>query len=600
MANKPQINYLARDFESIKASLVQYAKRFYSNEYNDFTEASFGSFLLDAVAYIGDVTSFQLDYQSNENMLMSAINRDNILKMARQLGYKEPLSPSVSGFVDIYLDVPTVIGNSGPDNDYLPILKKGTSFSSTEGSVFILAEDVDFSLSDTEFVVSTVNSSTGIPTKYAAKRSAPVVSGMVETKSFAVADRTNLDTFYELEVDQPNLIEIISVVDLEGNIYYEVDSLSQNVVYRGYINENSTASNTLKILKPIVAPRRFTTDVRDDGTFLVFGNGKEDVGSALNSVENPTQVILQQYGKDYISSGILDPTVLNGNDKFGIGPSNTVLTITYRYNTTATLSAGANSLNQVENASFSFSVDATSESSKNEVIVSLEVENPERIAGDRATLTDEELRQAAMGVYASQNRIVTLQDYQSFTYRMPAEFGTIKKAVALRDDMSPRRSINLYVTSADSLNNFVPTSQAQKDNLKTWLSRYKTISDSVDILDGKVVNFGMRFSFITNPNFNLMDARIAAEDRARFYFERRKYNFGESINVAALTKLINDTEQVDDVLSVQFYNVYGGVYSDIEYEIKPNTTADGRFVIIPANYVFEIKFLGTNITGEAI
>ena len=56
MANKPEINYLSRDFGEIKESLVQYAKRFYPNVYQDFSEASFGSFLLDAVAYLGDVT----------------------------------------------------------------------------------------------------------------------------------------------------------------------------------------------------------------------------------------------------------------------------------------------------------------------------------------------------------------------------------------------------------------------------------------------------------------------------------------------------------------------------------------------------------------
>ena len=122
MANKPEINYLARDFESIKGTLVQYAKRFYPNEYNDFTEASFGSFLLDAVAYIGDVASFQLDYQANENMIDSAINRDNIIRLARQLGYKEPLSPNVTGFVTIYMNIPGTSTNTGPQTDYLPIL----------------------------------------------------------------------------------------------------------------------------------------------------------------------------------------------------------------------------------------------------------------------------------------------------------------------------------------------------------------------------------------------------------------------------------------------------------------------------------------------
>ena len=109
--NKPQINYLARDFDAIKDELVTYAKRFYPRQYSDFTDASFGSFILDAVAYLGDVMSFQLDYQSNENNLSTAINRDNIVALARQMGYSDPLSPNVTGVVTIYLNIPSADGS---------------------------------------------------------------------------------------------------------------------------------------------------------------------------------------------------------------------------------------------------------------------------------------------------------------------------------------------------------------------------------------------------------------------------------------------------------------------------------------------------------
>jgi hypothetical protein len=600
MTNRPEINYLARDFESIKDSLVQYAKRFYPNEYNDFSEASFGSFLLDAVAYIGDVTSFQLDYQANENMLDSAINRENIIRLARQLGYKEPLSPNVTGYVSIYVNVPASATNTGPVTAYLPILKQGTTFSSTEGAVFVLTEDIDFSESDTEFVVSEVNATTGVPSKYAAKKNAPVASGIITSTNVEVADRSGDDTFYKLDLEEENIIEIISVVDLEGNLYYQVDALSQDIVYKSFINSNSTASNTLKIIKPLVAARRFLVNYADNTVSMVFGNGKEDSSSVLDSVNDPTKVVLQKYGKDYVSSAVLDPTVLNSNDKFGIGPSNTRLTITYRYNTADFLSVGKGGLTQVDNPVFSFPVDATDQTLVDQVVSSFEVENEKRIAGSRLTLTDDEIKQAVASTYAAQNRIVTLQDYQAFSYRMPPQFGTIKRAIAKRDDSSPRRSINLYVLSEDSIGALVIASQSIKDNLKMWLSRYKTVSDSIDILNGRLVNFGVRFSFITNPNYNLLDARRAAEERMRDYFERRKYNFGESINVSELTKQINDIEQADDVLSVEFYSVTGGSYSDVEYNFIKNTTTDGRFITIPENYVFEIKLFSSNITGEAL
>ena len=246
--NKPQINYLARDFDAIKDELVTYAKRFYPRQYSDFTDASFGSFILDAVAYLGDVMSFQLDYQSNENNLSTAINRDNIIALARQMGYSDPLSPNVTGVVTIYLNIPSADGNAGPNRDYLPVLKRGTTFSSGEGAVFSLVEDIDFTEADVEFVVSEVNNTTGIPTKYAAKVDAQVASGIVRTVDVDVADQSENTKFYSTDIEDDNVIEVISVFDLEGNEYYQVDALTQNIVYKSFPNQGSTASNTINVI----------------------------------------------------------------------------------------------------------------------------------------------------------------------------------------------------------------------------------------------------------------------------------------------------------------------------------------------------------------
>ena len=598
--NKPEINYLARDFETIKSQLVEYAKRYYPNQYNDFTDASFGSFLLDAVSYIGDVASFQLDYQSNENMLASAVNRDNIIKLARQLGYKAPLSPNVTGFVTVYLNVPSAASNAGPDLNYLPLLKQGTTFSTVEGAVFVLTEDVDFSEQGTDFVVSEVDDTTGIPTKYAAKRQAPVASGIIEQRTEVVEDRSTKSGFLKVDIAEEEVIEIISVTDTEGNVYYEVDSLTQDIIYKSFNNEGTTSSNTLKVMMPTVAARRFIVDFADGTVSLIFGNGKEDSSSALDSINDPTQVVLQKHGKDYISSTVLDPTVLTDNRQLGIGPSNTNLIITYRYNASDFLSAGANALNQVDSAEFTFPTTATDQATKDGVAASLEVENEDRIAGNRLEFTNDELKQLAASSYAAQNRIVTTQDYEAFSYRMPSQFGSICRAYAKRDDFSPRRSINLYVLSKDDDDALTVASQAIKDNLKTWLSRHKTISDSVDILNGRIINFGIRFSFVSSPNYSLIDARRAAEERLRFELDKRKYYFGESIDVSHLTKVINDVEQVIDVTKFEVYSITGSPYSDVEYDFIKNTTADGRFIKLPDDFIFEIKNLDATITGEAI
>ena len=600
MANKPQVNYYSRDFASIKASLVDYAKRFYPNEYNDFTQASFGSFLLDAMSYIGDTLSFQLDYQANENLLSTAINRGNILQLAKQMGWTESASPTVTGFVTVYVKVPAKPGNIGPDTDYLPVLKKNTLFTTNEGAVYSLGQDVDFSDESTEFVVSDVSESTGAPTHYAARQKAKVISGVIRTTSITVPERATAVDFYKTTLTDTNIVEIVSVMDLEGNTYYQVEALTQNLVYKAVLNENKTASKTVNIMQPYVAARRFVTSFEDGTTTLTFGNGKEDSTSTLDTINDPTKVVLQKFAKDYVSTTMLDPTVINDNDKFGIGPSNTQLTVIYRSNTSDLISAGRNQIKNVSSPVFVFPLAATDDLKKAATGGSIEVENDEPIAAARTTLTNDELREVALGVHYAQNRAVTIRDYESMTYRMPSQFGVIKRVRGTRDYFSPRRAINLYVLGQNNAGGLATTTTAVKTNVKTWLDKYKSISDSMDILDGRIVNFQIKYTLISNQAFPAIDANIAANLALRDYFNRRKYNFGESINISEILKRMNDLEQVDDVIKVSFKDMVGAAYSTVHYDFDANTTADGRYIKIPEDHIFEIKFYDETIIGEAV
>lgn len=83
------IRYTDRDFDSIKTSILNYIKRYYSDSANDFTSSAFGSMMVDASCYIGDVLSFYLDYQANESFLDTAIEYENILKHGKIYGYKQ-------------------------------------------------------------------------------------------------------------------------------------------------------------------------------------------------------------------------------------------------------------------------------------------------------------------------------------------------------------------------------------------------------------------------------------------------------------------------------------------------------------------------------
>ena len=135
-----------------------------------------------------------------------------------------------------------------PDVDYMPIVKKGTTFSSLNGNGFSLTEDVNFGDPNNEIVVANVNNTTGAPISYAVKAAGKVVSGVVESEDITIG---NFQKFLRLELSAPNISEIVSIVDSSGNEYYEVDYLSQDVVYRATTstqNNNTSHSSKLKTI----------------------------------------------------------------------------------------------------------------------------------------------------------------------------------------------------------------------------------------------------------------------------------------------------------------------------------------------------------------
>ena len=141
---KRPINYTSREFESIRGDLLQIAERLYPDSFQDFSEASFASLMVDAVAYVGDQLSFYLDYNVNESFLDTAYQFNNVLRHGRILGYKYTGRPSTYGSVGLFVLVPASSTGIGPDTDYIPILKRGTQFSADNGLNFSLTENIDF------------------------------------------------------------------------------------------------------------------------------------------------------------------------------------------------------------------------------------------------------------------------------------------------------------------------------------------------------------------------------------------------------------------------------------------------------------------------
>ena len=596
MADKREnikINYLSRDFSSIKNDLVEHAKRYYPDTFRDFSDAGFGALMVDAVSYIGDVLSFYLDYQANESFLSTAIEYDNVLKHGQTVGYRFEETRSSFGQLTLYILLPVNTSGVGPDTSYAPILRAGSSFSNG-ASAFSLLQDVDFSDPNNEIIVATTNATTGVPTQYAVKTFGQVVSGQLETETFELG---NFIKFRTLSINSPDVTEIVSVIDSEGREYYQVDHLSQNTIYIP-ISNTDTATNTQAptIVKPFIVPRRFVVRKDSNQTNIIFGYGSDSQLNSPSLVE-ARDVVLDLHSKTYVTDKAMDPTILIKGDKFGIAPANTTLTVAYRTNTAQNSNAGAGSVTQISDTSMEFKNRANLSSTKmSTVMSSLEVINEEPIQGDMAPPTIEELRELISGAHSAQNRAVTAEDYKTLVLSMPPKFGGVKRCSIVQDVDSNLRNINIYVVNQSNNGTLQQTNLVLKENIKTWLNTKRMINDSVDILDAKVVNLGVRFSAITTNNENKTIVFDRIKTRMREYFAT-VMDVGEDFSITNIYSLINATEGVADATFVKVFQKTGSGYSTVNFNVDNYTTSDGRFIKAPKNVIFEVKFPNSDIEG---
>lgn len=589
---KIPVNYTNREFRGIKRDLEQIAERFYPDSFQDFSEASFGSLMLDSVAYVADQLSFYLDYNVNEMFLDTSFQRSNVERHGRILGYKNQGRASTYGTVSLYILVPASTVGLGPDSTYLPVLKRGSRFTSQNGLNFVLTNNVDFSDPKNQVVVATVDQTTGAPTFYAIKAFGNVVSGFFNQETVAVGD---YERFKTIQLQSTNVSEIISIMDSDGNEYFEVDNLSQDIVYREIPNNNFQNDNTPSIMKPFLVSRKFVSYVERTRTFIQFGSGNPNESDV---VANPQSVALDVFGKSYVTDTTFDPTQLTKNQNFGIVPSNTTLTVVYRVTNPSNSNVAVGALNQAANPVFEFKNRTSLLNSKvSGVISSIEVSNEKPITGDVSSPTTEEMKMRIYDSFSTQNRAVTQIDYENLVYRMPAKFGSVKRCSVQRDPDSQKRNLNMYVLSEDSFGKLTISNDTIKKNIKVWLNQHRMINDTIDIVDPFILNMGINFVVSAKESTNRFDLneRCVAALGKKF---GQAFYIGESVSISEIYKELNKVTGVYEVISVTLVSKTGTNYSGNTININRNLSPDGTTLVVPKNAVVEIKYPDTDIKGQ--
>lgn len=597
MAKRP-INYTSRDYDSIRDDLVNYAERYYPTTFKDFSEASFGSMMLDMVAYVGDQLSFYADFQANESFLDSAISYDNVDRLSNTLGYKTPGAAKSTGAVAFYIIVPANSSTRGPDLNYFTILQRGSLLSSKTGAVFTLIENVDFTDPNNQVTVARVDNTTGNPTFFAVKAYGQVVSGQRRQQTEAVS---SYKRFLKIKVDDTNVSEVISVKDSQGNEYFEVDYLTQDVVIKEFQNTSDNRQVVPFIMKLQPVPRRFVTEFTANGdTFIQFGYGSED-NLTTDVVADPADVVLNVNGRTHITDQTFDPSNLIQTDKFGVVPSNTTLTIEYAANTADEINLAVDGISEVLSPLFSFKDQSSlDQSTVVSVISSIEAENEDPILGDTSVPTVEEIRERAFGTFASQNRAVTRVDYINLIYRMPSKFGKVKRANVVRDVDSLKRNLNVYLLSENSNGDLIEPNISLRENAAVWLNKYRMINDTIDVLNGKVINIGIKFKVLPELDVNRYELLSTCVQKLKDEYINIKFNIGEAVYISDIYQLLNEVPGVVDTTEVELFNRFGGVYSNFVYDVDSNLSDDGRFLLLPEDAAAEVLLPDVDIVGAVI
>lgn len=595
MAEERDIKYINKDFSDFRNQLVEHAKNYFPDSYNDFSPTSPGMMFIEMASYVGDVLSFYQDTQLQETYLTYAKDPKNLYALAYMMGYK----PKTTGVSEVEVEVTQILPPDGlePDWSQAAILQPNTTLRSSDSSQtpFIIEQRVDFSFSSsydpTEVIIDEIDEDNGDPIQFRVTKKVKAISGEIKQISQNIGSS---EKFKTLTIQDSNIVRILDITEVgNDNVWYEVPFLGQDTVFEDE-EATSTSSNKLShtlTLKKV--PRRFVTRFLSSGYLqLQFGAGTNSSDDSV-ILPDPANLNLSNDNGNTTLDKAFDPSNFLYSKSYGIAPNNTTLVIKY-------LTGGGVSANVPAN---------TITTATSTVPANVFFNNPKPAAGGRDGDTVEELRENSLRAFNEQNRAVTLQDYTVRALSLPGKFGSIAKAYATQDQLTNTNSvdsvlvdnnplaISLYVLAYDTNKKLTTGPTKLKENLKTYLSEYMLLTDSINIKDAFIVNIGVNYDIIIRPDYSGRDVLLNCNLKLQELFDSAKWTINQPINLSKVYSTLDKVKGVQTVQNIEIVNKAGGSYSSFGYDIKGAT----RNNTVYPSYdpcIFEVKFPEQDIKGR--
>jgi hypothetical protein len=606
------IKYINRDFTDFRARLIEYAKTYFPQTYNDFTPSSVGMMFMEQASYVGDVLSFYLDNQFQETFTQYAQQTNNVFELAYMFGYKPKTTGAAQTTIDFYQQLPSIddgTGNYIPDYSYAITIEENTTVTSQNGTSFLIQDKVDFSVSSsldpTEVTIYQIAGN--IPQYFLLKKTRKAISAIINTTSFTFGAPQQFQT---VNINDANIIKLLDITDSDGNKWYEVDHLGQEMVFDTVKNTNiydpNVNGNTPYLLRLKKVARRFATRFTSLSNLQIqFGAGSPTTVTEEITPNADNVGIGLPFEQDKLTTAYSPVNFLFTNT-YGISPSNTTLTVRYLTGGGVGSNIEANTLINLNTTNTKFNNINLNPTTANYIFNSLATNNLEAASGGRGGDTLEEIRQNTLALIASQKRSVTADDYLIRALSMPTDYGSISKAFIeqprLTDNqVSTIETLNLYVLSLNAQGQLSVATNDLKNNLRTYLSQYRMIGDNIEIRDAFIINIGIDFEIIVLPEYNNNEVLLACVTTLQTYFNLSNWQINQPIFLRDLYILLDKIKGVQTVKNISISNKAGTTsgYSQYAYDI---TGATQNQVIYPSldPSIFEVKYPNTDIKGKVV
>ncbi len=601
------IQYLNKSFSDFKTNLINYAKTYFPTAYNDFSDANPGAMFIEMASYVGDVMSFYLDTQIQENFLLYAKEKENLYAMSYVLGYRPKASYASSTVLDIYQQIPATIisGSAVPDTSYGLIVPVNTTVTSTNGVKFLTTEQVDFS--DTgSATITFFNTDT-----FLIKKSVPVISAEIKTTTF---NFTTPQKFSTVNLSDTNVLQILNITDSDGNTWYEVPYLAQSTIYDKLSNATYSTDQVPYLLQLKRVPRRFVSRLLSDNTLqLEFGAGVSNKSDS-NIIPTPDNI---QLG---LVPGVSD--LLNNynqasifyTQEYGLAPSNTALTASYLVGGGIESNVPANSLTNIDVSGLYFK-SGKSTTTYSYIVDSVVSTNENPSSGGRGADEIEEIKNNALYAHSSQLRAVTKNDYIVRALSLPSDYGSISKVYVTQNMLSNPQSttaptspsynplaLDMYVLAYDINKKLTTASNTLKNNLITYLNEYRMVTDAINIRDAFYINIGINFDITVVGGYNNQLVLQDCINNLKTYFNIDNWQINRPIVLSELTVLLLQTKGVQSVVKLEIVNKQdstGVEYSSLGYDIM-GATRNGSIYPSADPSIFEVRYPDTDIQGRVV